>query len=96
MLKIYIQEKASSDLKNILRRSIEHWGLKRAELYYDDLTTGIQTLSSNPNLGFTRDDIKKGYRQLSIEKHHIFYRISSSKIHVIRILHEKMLKPNHI
>lgn len=92
MLEIHLQVKALADLKNILKRSIEQWGLDRAEQYYDDLSDGINSLKENPKLGFARDDIKTGYRQLPIEKHHIFYRLSSTKIRVIRVLHDKMLK----
>ena len=92
MLPIHLQVKARADLKNILQRSVEQWGLMRAEQYYDDLSDGINSLKENPKLGFARDDIKAGYRQLVIEKHHIFYRISPTKIRIIRILHDKMLK----
>jgi len=96
MLEIHLQVKAREDLKNILQRSIEQWGLTRAEQYYDDLSDGINSLKENPELGFSRDDIKAGYRQLPIEKHHIFYRISSIKIRVIRILHDKVLKAEQL
>lgn len=33
MLEIHLQVKALADLKNILKRSIEQWGLDRAEQY---------------------------------------------------------------
>jgi toxin ParE1/3/4 len=96
MKSIHIQVKARTDLKNILRHSIEHWGLERGERYYDDLIAGIESLIENPQLGLVRDDIKKGYRQLQIEKHILFYRISTTQIRIIRILHNKMLKAERL
>jgi toxin ParE1/3/4 len=96
MLPIHLQVKAKADLKNILQHSVEQWGLTRAEQYYDDLSDGINSLKENPKLGFARDDIKAGYRQLAIEKHHVFYRLSSTQIRIIRILHDKMLKAKQL
>lgn len=96
MYLIHIQVKARQDLKKILIDSITEWGLVRAEAYYDTLATGIESLADNPMLGFARDDIKAGYRQLSIEKHDVFYRISSGRIRIIRILHQRMLKAKHL
>ncbi|MCY7297503.1 type II toxin-antitoxin system RelE/ParE family toxin [Alteromonas sp. a30] len=96
MLPIHIQVKAKDDLKKILMHSVEEWGLERAERYYDDLTAGIASIADNPQIGFARDDIKAGYRQLAVEKHAVFYRVTKSKIHIIRILHERMLKSGHL
>lgn len=93
---IYIQYKARDDLKQIYKNSLREWGIIRADSYYDALVTAINGLAEFPELGFARDDIKSGYRQLSAEKHHIFYRISSTKIHIIRILHDRMLKQGHL
>jgi len=95
MLKIHIQVRASEDLRKIFIRSVKEWGLEVAEAYYDELTNGIASLSENPEIGFVRDDIKRGYRQLAVGKHHIFYRITESKIRIVRVLHEKMLKNKH-
>jgi len=95
MTAIHIQVKAREDLKKILKYSVEQWGLERAERYYDDLIAGISQIADNPRIGFARDDIKLGYYQLSVEKHFVFYRIGTNKIHIIRILHERMLKSEH-
>ena len=95
-MRIHIQHKAREDLKQIYQTSLREWGSDRADSYYDALVKAINGLAKFPELGFTRDDIKSGYRQLSAEKHHVFYRISSNKIHIIRILHDRMLKKTHL
>jgi len=95
MTAIHIQIKAREDLKKILKYSVEQWELERAERYYDDLIAGIAQLADNPRIGFARDDIKQGYYQLGVEKHFVFYRIGTNKIHIIRILHERMRKSEH-
>ena len=95
-MRIHIQHKAREDLKQIYKTSLREWGVSRADSYYDAMVTAINGLADFPELGFARDDIKSGYRQLSVEKHHIFYRISSNKLHIIRILHDRMLKKTHL
>lgn len=96
MLPVHIQVKARQDLKKILIHSIETWGLERAERYYDELSAAISSISENHHIGFARDDIKEGYRQLRAQQHSIFYRIGKSNIHIIRILHNRMLKAEHL
>ena len=93
---IHIQHKAREDLKQIYKKSIRDWGISRADSYYDELVTAINGLADFPELGFARDDIKHGYRQLGVERHHVFYRVSSGKIRIIRILHDRMLKKTHL
>ncbi|MFT4926409.1 MAG: toxin ParE1/3/4 [Phenylobacterium sp.] len=96
MRTVHLQVKARQDLKDILRYSIGEHGWERAERYYDSLTNGIESLCKNPELGFSRADIKPDYRQLPIEKHHVFYKVTSTQIRVVRILHERALKTKHL
>ncbi|WP_232322135.1 type II toxin-antitoxin system RelE/ParE family toxin [Methylomonas lenta] len=38
----------------------------------------------------------RGYRQLRINRHVVFYRVTVTKIHIVRILHDSMnsVEPN--
>lgn len=45
----------------------------------DSLTEKIESLCDNPDLGFPRADIKPGYRQLEIEKHHVFIELQKQR-----------------
>jgi toxin ParE1/3/4 len=64
--------------------------MDKADSYMQELNKGIKTLLDNPQIGFSCDYIRNGYRQYNINKHMIFYKIQSDKIVIIRILHESM------
>ena len=89
-LSIHQQNLAKQDLADIWLHSFEHWGEQQADRYFDELANAMALLSENPKLGVTCEYIRKGYRQFPVNRHIIFYTISSSKIHVIRVLGEDM------
>ncbi|MDA0967518.1 MAG: type II toxin-antitoxin system RelE/ParE family toxin [Proteobacteria bacterium] len=89
-MKIYLQVKARADLKAIWHYSYTKWGIEKADLYLHDVEKGFNLISDNPEIGFACDYIRGGYRQLNINKHVIFYKRDSSRISIIRVLHESM------
>lgn len=97
MLKIHIQRKAQQDLENIWLYSFKQWGEKKADEYYDDLIEAINyTLLHNNNIGVDCDYIRTGYRQYQVNEHLIFYKLTSAKIHIIRVLYKGMKFEKHI
>ena len=50
----------------------------------------LESLSSNPDMGRYRPEIKENYYSFPAEKHVIFYLISGEAILIIGILHCKM------
>ncbi len=96
MLLLHKQVKAKEDLKKIWRYSYKEHGLKQADLYYDELIKGMALIQENPHIGISCEHIRSGYRQLPVNEHHIFYRISTTKIHIIRVLHRKMKFRKHL
>ncbi|MFT6263352.1 MAG: toxin ParE1/3/4 [Dasania sp.] len=89
-MKIHVQVKAKSDLKTIWRYSFDQWGLEKANNYLFELDKAINTIAQNPEIGFSCDYIRTGYRQYNIKKHMIFYKIKTDKISILRVLHESM------
>ncbi|WP_430230081.1 type II toxin-antitoxin system RelE/ParE family toxin [Nitrosomonas communis] len=90
MLKIHKLVQAEDDLAEIWRYSFETWGEAQADRYYDALVQGIDLLAKNPDIGTTCDDIREGYRRFKIERHVIFYKITSEILTIVRVLHERM------
>jgi plasmid stabilization system protein ParE len=43
-----------------------------------------------PQLGAKLDSVREGYRVLFVRSHAIYYTVSDSAIHVIRVLHRRM------
>lgn len=90
MRKIHIQSKAKQDLKNIWLYSFKNWGLEQADSYFDELNSAISLIAENPKLGFACDDLREGYRQFQVNHHLVFYRVTATKIQIVRVLHESM------
>ena len=95
MLKINIQLKAKKDLKDIYSYTYESFGEEQADIYFNKLNQQIEILKANPEIGIPCDYIRSSYRQLHINKHIVFYKVTSIRIHVIRILHERMHQIKH-
>lgn len=96
MRKIHQQTKAKIDLKKIWKYSFKKHGENQADKYFDELELGFQSIEENPHIGVACDYIRSGYRQLEVNEHYIFYRLSNTKIHIIRVLHKKMKLKKHI
>jgi toxin ParE1/3/4 len=96
MRKIHIQARAKQDLKNIWLYSFKNWGHPQADKYYDELIEGITVIVNNPKIGINRDDIRQGYRQYHINRHMVFYRLTPTRINVVRILGDSMDVERHV
>ena len=96
MYKVHIRKRAQQDLKNIWRYSFEHWGQRQADTYYDELKKGMEMILENPKIGIACDDIRQVYRQYHINHHLVFFRLTSTNIHVVRVLGENMDMKRHI
>jgi plasmid stabilization system protein ParE len=47
-------------------------------------------------MGAKRDYVREGYRVLSINKHAVYYTVTPSAIHIIRVLHGQMDPGRHL
>ena len=90
MRKIHIQTLAKQDLKKIWIYSFKNWGEEQADDYFDQLNAAFALIAENTELGISCDDIRPGYRQFHINRHLVFYRVTSNKIHIVRVLHDSM------
>ena len=87
---------AKSDLKGIWHYSFNKWGEDQADKYLLQLDAGMQGLTSNPNIGKSREKVRKGYRSIQINRHVIYYRLKGKIIDIVRVLHERMIPEKHL
>ena len=85
-----VQRLAEEDLLAIWEYSFQEWGATHADRYLDNLDQRIHALARNPSLGNCRDEVRKGYRALNVNRHTVYYTVSASAIQVIRVLHAQM------
>ncbi len=90
-----LSPKAKDDLKLIGHYTYKNFGIKQMEHYLRKIDDGFILIRSEPEIGIVRDEIKKGYRSFSVEKHIIFYRILDTKIDIIGITPGKMDVKSH-
>ncbi len=87
---------AECDLEMIWTHTRQQWGVEQANCYIDILTADFAELAQSPNIAPACDLIRPGYRRRSVERHMIYFRITTYGIAVVRILHERMDAPRHL
>ena len=82
-----LSEVADNDLEAIFDYTENEFGFNQAVNYLTELETVFLQLVANPRIGRNRDEIKKGLYSISEQEHIVFYRLFSSKIRIVRVLH---------
>jgi toxin ParE1/3/4 len=94
--KIHKHSRAEGDLIEIWEYTLGEWDAEQADKYLDELGNRIQLLSENPEMGAPRDYVRAGYRVLFVNSHAVYYTVTPSTIHIIRVLHGKMDPERHL
>lgn len=79
---------AVRDLEAIWAYTFLRWGVVQANQYVDILTAAFEELAQSPKNAPACDQIRRGYRRRTVERHMIYFRITDYGIAIIRILHE--------
>lgn len=87
---------AEHDLEVIWTYTVHQWDLKQAYHYIDVLTAAFAELARSPKTAQPCDRIRAGYRRSSVERHMVYFRITTYGIAIVRILHERMDPPRHL
>jgi toxin ParE1/3/4 len=96
MRKIRLHARAETDLIEIWLHSFEEWDEAQADRYVDRLNSAIRTLATNAHRGVKRDNILKGYRVLFVNRHAVYYIVTSTTVEVVRVLHAQMDPDRHL
>ena len=89
-MKYQLTEEAAKDVEEILAHSVKSFGILRTEQYFDALKECIELLADNPEIGHCADVRLQEYLRFPYESHVIYYKVLSTSILVVRILHERM------
>ncbi len=86
-----LTKEAKNDLRSIAIFTENRWGKTQRNLYIKQLDDTFLMFSKNPELGFSCDYIREGYKKFPQGSHIIFYKNTASvNILVVRILHKSM------
>jgi toxin ParE1/3/4 len=87
---------AERDLETIWTYTRQQWGIEQANRYIDILTAAFAELAQSPKIAPACDHIRPSYRRRSVERHMIYFRITTYGIAVVRILHDRMDVQRHL
>jgi len=87
---------AERDLEAIWTYTQLKWGVDQANRYIDIMTAAFAELAQWPKTAPACDHIRPGYRRRSVERHMIYFRVTSYGIAIVRILHDRMDAPRHL
>lgn len=91
MAKVVLRQEAIDDLNKIWDYTFKKFSEKQADKYYTTVKMVCNGIGENPEIGKEYEGINKNLLGLKSGKHIIFYQqISSDRIEIIRILHERM------
>ena len=96
MLKIVLSALAEQDLVDIWIYTAEQWSFDQADSYSEELVVSLNRLIKHPQLGLARDDLRSGYRALTVNQHIAFYKVETDNIQIIRVLHKSVDTPQHL
>jgi plasmid stabilization system protein ParE len=72
------------------------WAAPLLQEFFVGLDSGIKALTGNPELGIGRDYVRDEYRVLFVGSHAVYYTVTPTAIHVIRVLHGRMDPERHL
>lgn len=96
MNRYVLAEAAKNDLQEIYDFGIHKFGHSQATKYLEGLREYFEALTTNPDTGKQRDEIKVGLYSLPHVSHIIFYRILPDRIRIVRVLHGRSDIPKHL
>ncbi|HBR99380.1 MAG TPA: type II toxin-antitoxin system RelE/ParE family toxin [Gammaproteobacteria bacterium] len=93
---LVIAPAAKNDLKDIYHYGLRQWGKSRAERYLVAIKKQFWLLTQQPLMGTERPELPLDTRSLSIGSHTLFYRVTTNKVDIIRILHGRQDPQRHL
>jgi toxin ParE1/3/4 len=89
MLELRLRPQAQTDLDEIWDYTAAKWSATQANRYVAELRHSIEQLRKNPNLGRPTDHPASILKRAN-GSHIIFYRVETSVLDVVRVLHAQM------
>lgn len=96
MRQLVLSPAAQNDIDGIYEYTFDEWGIDQAERYIDEIMNICGDLASGKQPGRDASEVRADYRSQLANSHVIFYKETSTKISIMRILHQKQYFPAHL
>lgn len=90
--RLELTEPAQEDYRDLLSFTLQTWGEEQLAKYKRKINDALQTITDNPRIGHKRH----GLMIYHAGRHKIYYRIETTTIYVLRILHDRMDAVRHL
>jgi toxin ParE1/3/4 len=87
--------RAAADIREIWNYTADHWGKAQAEIYLGLIESAVDAISTDPKLGRSCNEIRRGYRKYLVGSHVLYYRLKDGAVFVVRVLHQRMDPERH-
>ena len=95
-MKYTLSKQAESDVKNLIRRSYLSFGFEITDKYQKELTNCFSLLASEPSIGTSAEGLRTQYRKFPYKSHVVYYKVRKKDIFIVRLLHGRMDKIEHL
>jgi toxin ParE1/3/4 len=96
MISLRFAPRARADIDGIWNYTTQKWNMDQAEAYLLAIEHAVNLLRENPRLGRNASDIGEGLFKFPVASHFIYYRLTSNRLDVVRILHKSMDVERHL
>lgn len=93
---LVIAPAAINDLKDIYQYGLRQWGQAQSESYLTTIKNQFWLLTQQPLMGTERNELLPEARNLPIESHILFYRVTVNTVEIIRVLHGRQDPQRHL
>ena len=93
---LVIAPAARNDLKEIYQYGLRQWGPAQSESYLSTIKNQFWLLTQQPLIGTERPELLPDTRSLPVESHTLFYRVTTNRVEIIRVLHGRQDPQRHL
>lgn len=93
---LVIAPTAINDLIDIYQYGLRLWGQAQSESYLSTIKNQFWLLTQQSLIGTQRPELLPDVRSLPINSHTLFYRVTTTRVEVIRVLHGRQDPQRHL
>lgn len=96
MTRFVLSPRAQADIDKIWDYTAERWDSEQADRYVHSLREAVETVAADPRRGRSLEGVRKGYFKFAAASHFLVYRVASSHVEIVRVLHQRMDLARHL
>jgi toxin ParE1/3/4 len=96
MTQFVLSPRAQKDIDGIWDYTAKRWDTEQANRYIQNLRSAVETVAADPRRGRSLEDIRQDYFKFVAGSHLLIYRVTPSRVEIVRVLHQRMDIARHL